>query len=100
MFSPAGQPALHGGSRSTYTGRRSRTGPAVECSCRRSGSRVMSCRRPVISSLTGLELERDVQAHAVIHDLAVLDRDVETMSLANAQVTQALTGGLDRVAGR
>src|SRR5664279_4368298 len=42
MFSPAGQPTLHGGSRSTYTGRRSRTGPANGRPRRRSGSGVTS----------------------------------------------------------
>ena len=44
MFSPAGQPALHGGSRSTYTGRRSLTGPAVARTCSKSGSGAMSGR--------------------------------------------------------
>ena len=38
MFSPAGQPALHGGRRSTYTGRVSRTGPVRERPTVRSGS--------------------------------------------------------------
>src|ERR1019366_1429416 len=49
MFSPAGHPALHGGSRSTYTGRLSRTGPARERPCIRSGSGVMSCCGGIIS---------------------------------------------------
>src|SRR5215475_3853536 len=42
MFSPAGQPALHGGNRSRYTGRRWRTGPDRPCPCSRSGSAVIS----------------------------------------------------------
>src|ERR1035437_761094 len=42
MFSPAGQAALHGGNRSTYTGRSLRTGPARERPCSRSGSGVRS----------------------------------------------------------
>src|SRR5659263_519437 len=44
MFSPAGHRSLHGGSRSTYTGIRDRTGPALPTSWERSGSSVMSRR--------------------------------------------------------
>ena len=44
-------------------------------------------------------LERNVHAHAVARHLAVLDRDVEAVSVGNTQVPQGLCGGLDRVAG-
>ena len=46
MSSPAGQAELHGGRRSTYTGRSLRTGPARERPCTRSGNGVMSLDGP------------------------------------------------------
>jgi hypothetical protein len=52
-----------------------------------------------LSSGARFVLERDVQAHAVARHLAVLDRDVEAVSLGNTQAPQSLRGSLDRVAG-
>ena len=56
-FSPAGQPALHGGSRSTWTGRCWRTGPTRDRPCSRSGNGVTSCRsgrRAITGAFAGL----------------------------------------------
>ena len=46
---PPGSPPLHGGGRSTYTGRSSRTCPTRERQCRKSGNGAISGRRAVIS---------------------------------------------------
>src|SRR5512140_2915081 len=51
------------------------------------------------SSVAPFVLKRDVDSHAVARHLAVLDRDVEAVSLGNTQIPQGLRGGLDRVAG-
>ena len=48
MFSPAGQARLHGGSRSTYKGRSTRTGPARARPCNRSGRGVTSPEKPLV----------------------------------------------------
>src|SRR5262245_39986191 len=53
MFSPAGHAALHGGKRSTYTGRSIRTGPTRERPCTRSGSGVRSRRESTLTTCPG-----------------------------------------------
>jgi hypothetical protein len=59
MFSPAGHAALHGGKRSTYTGRSARSGPARERPCKRSRQRrdvrrrVLAQCRPRLSPAIG-----------------------------------------------
>src|SRR5450755_744258 len=81
MFSPAGQPTLHGGSRSTYTGRRSRTAPARERPCAKSGNAVISRRSPLTSTTPAAIPQNGVLAPARSTSLRLPDAGSNTGNL-------------------
>jgi hypothetical protein len=67
----------------------------------------VSCRadaigpaKPVcVNAASGFVLERHLDTHAVGVDLAILDRDIHLGDFTDPQITQVLTGPLDRMGG-